>query len=400
MGSIYVARQPIFNSRMKLYGYELFYRRSDRNVYEGTSDDQATAAVSTDAFFMGFDELIDGTRGFINFSQNLLLNDTPLILPNDKLVIEIVERTVISPELVSACQKLKSLGYKLALDNFVDEEAYGPLIGLADIIKLDYQRTPIAVQSLLIKKYRNATFLAMKVETTDDFKRAERLGYGLFQGYFFNKPVMISIKEIGTLQNNMVQITQKLARPEPDIRAITSIIEKDMELSYKLLRIANSVYYHSLVPITSIQHALVQIGLVELRRWAHLLLIKGLSNTDNAELVKASLVRGKMLALFASATKRIQDESDYFIAGIFSSIDSLLDESMDKILSRLPLTAPVKAALFGTPGPLRDALDAVLAFEKAQWEDVDSFLRASGLPASAFMPMYIRALKWQQSLDI
>jgi EAL and modified HD-GYP domain-containing signal transduction protein len=301
---------------------------------------------------------------------------------------------------VSACQKLKSLGYKLALDNFVDEEAYGPLIGLADIIKLDYQRTPMAVQSLLIRKYRTATFLAMKVETTEDFKRAERLGYGLFQGYFFNKPVMISIKEIGTLQNNMVQITQKLAGPEPDLKAITSIIEKDMELSYKLLRIANSVYYHSLVPITSIQHALVQIGLVELRRWAHLLLIKGLSNTDNAELVKASLIRGKMLALFAAATKKTHDEPDYFIAGIFSSIDSLLDESMDKILSRLPLTALVKAALFGTPGPLRDALDAVLAFEKAQWEDVDAFLKASGLPGSAFMPMYIRALKWQQSLDI
>ena len=399
MGSIYVARQPIFNSRMKLYGYELLYRRGDKNKYEGTNDDQATAAVSTDAFFMGFDELIDGTRGFINFSQNLILNDTPLILPSDKLVIEIVERTVISPELVDACEKLKSLGYRIALDNFVDEETYGPLISLADIIKVDFQRTPMAVQSFLIRKYRSTTFLAMKVETTEDFKRACLLGYGLFQGYFFNKPVMITIKEIGTLQNNMVQITQKLAETEPDLRAITTIIEKDMELSYKLLRIANSVYYHSRVPITSIQHAVVQIGLVELRRWAHLLLVKGLSNTDNAELVKASLIRGRMLALFAMATGRKHDEPDYFIAGIFSSIDSLLDESMDKVLSRLPLTAPVKAALFGTPGPLRDAIDAVLAFEKAQWREVDAFLKASGLPGSAFMPMYIRALKWQQSLD-
>lgn len=400
MGNIYVARQPIFDNHMKLYGYELLYRRSERNIYEGSNDDQATAALFTDSFFMGFDNLIDGTRGFINFSQNLLLEETPLLLPSNKIVVEIVERTEITQELVAVCRKLKKLGYKLALDNFIYDEAYEPLIRLADIIKMDYQSTPRAIQVMLIKKYRSITFLAEKIETAEDFKRAGQLGYSLFQGYFFNKPVMINAKEIGTLGSSMVQVTQKLSKAEPDLREIASIIEKDVELSYKLMRIANSAYFRSWVPISSIHQALVQIGLVELRHWTHLLLVKGLTNADNAELVKTSLIRGKIMALFAAATNQKQNESDYLITGMFSSIDSLLGEDMEKVLARLPLTDAVKATLLGESGPLRNALNAVLAFEKGDWNAVDAFLASSGLPGSAFMPLYMEALKWQQSLDV
>ena len=42
--------------------------------------------------------------------------------------------------------------------------------------------------------------------------------------------------------------------------------------------------------------ALVQLGVIELRRWAHLLLVKGLTSTSNAELIKASLIRARMLS--------------------------------------------------------------------------------------------------------
>lgn len=400
MGNIYVARQPIFNSRMKLYGYELFYRRSERNLFEGSNDDQATAALLADSFFMGFDDLIDGTRGFVNFSQNLLLDDTPLLLPPDKLVIEIVERTEITPELVAACRKLKQAGYKLALDNFTGEAQYQPLVELADIIKVDYSSMPLADQALMIRKYRPVMFAAMKVETAEEFRQACVMGYKLFQGYFFNKPVMIGGREIGTLGGGMVQIMHKLSEPNPDLKEIAGIIERDVELSYKLLRIANSAYYRARVPITSIHHALVQIGLVELRRWCHLLMVKGLANADNAELIKLSLIRARMLALYADVAGMNGNESDCFIAGMFSSIDALLDEPMEKVLSRLPLTQRVKAVLLGGPGPIREALDAVLAFERTEWDTADRFLCKAGLPADTFTTIYMKALKWQQELSV
>ena len=401
MGNIYVARQPIFNSRMKLFGYELLYRRGEKNEFDGTSDDQATAAIVSDSFFMGFCELTDGTRGFINFSQNLLLSGAALLLPSEKLVVEIIERTEITPVLVAACRRLRQLGYKLALDNFIDDEAYRPLVELADIIKVDYRATPQAVQALMIKKYPKSVFVAMKIESADEFAHAKSLGYGLFQGYFFERPAMIGAKEIGTLHSSMVQMVQRLSQPEPDFKAIAAIVERDVELSYKLLRIANSAYYRSsMPPVSSIRQALAQLGVIELRRWSHLLLVKGLMSPDNAELVKASLIRARMLSLCAQDKSRGIGEQEAFLTGLFSSIDRLLGEPMAKVLSRLPLTDTVKAALLGEPGPLRDALDAVLAFERADWDSSNTLLNLAGMPRGALTPIYLEAVNWQQTLIV
>ena len=401
MGDIYVARQPIFDSKMALFGYELLYRRSEKNVFEGEDDDVATASLFTDTFFMGYDELVDGTRGFINFSEKLLLSGVPTLLPKDRLVVEVLERVTITDEVVEACREIKRHGYTLALDDFVFSDEYAPLVDIADIIKIEFSRMPVAEQNALLKRYRpRVAFLAEKVETTDEYQRAARAGYSLFQGYFFSRPMMINAKEIGILNNNMVLISQKLSEPDPDFRAIAAIIERDVELSYKLLRIANSVYYGVRTQITSIHHALVTLGVQDLLRWGNLILLKGLHNTDNAELVKASLVRARMLSQFALVMRQVKRESDYFLTGLFSSIDALLHQSMDQVMSRLPLTDAVKSALMDEKNDLRRALDAVLCFERGDWNCTDTFLSDMKLSTDTFMSLYYEALRWQHSLDI
>ena len=401
MGDIFVARQPIFDSRMKLYGYELLYRRSANNFYEGVDDDQATAALFTDSFFMGYDELTDGTRGFINFSQKLLLEGIPLLLPHDRLVVEVLERVEITDEVTEACRELKKRGYTLALDDFVFSEKYEPLLQIADIVKIEFPQMPVADQQALLKKYRaHIAFLAEKVETQDEYRRAVQAGYSLFQGYFFSRPLMMGAREIGTLNNNMIAIAQKLSQPEPDFKAIAAIIERDVELAYKLLRIANSAYFGARMQITSIHHALVTLGVQELLRWGNLILLKGLSTTDNAELVKTCLIRARMLSRFALISGSAKQESDYFLTGLFSSIDGLLNQSMEQVMNRLPLTDAVKAALLGDNSALRTALDAVLLFEQAEFHSTDIFLSEESLSADTFMSLYYEALRWQQALDV
>jgi EAL and modified HD-GYP domain-containing signal transduction protein len=400
MGDIYVARQPIFDSKMKLYGYELLYRRSEKNEFEGEDDDIATASLFTDTFFMGYDELVDGTRGFINFSEKLLLSGVPTLLPRDRLVVEVLERVAITDEVIEACREIKRRGYTLALDDFVFSDEYAPLVDIADIIKIEFPRMSEAEQNALLKRYRHRiTFLAEKVETTDEYQRAIRAGYSLFQGYFFSRPIMINAKEIGTLNNNMVLITQKLSEPDPDFRSIASIIERDLELPYKLLRIANSAFYGVRTKITSIHHALVTLGVQDMLRWGNLILLKGLHNTDNAELVKASLVRARMLSQLSFAMRQGKRESDYFLTGLFSSIDALLHQSMDQVMSRLPLTDAVKGALLGKDNNLRRALNAVMCFEKGDFNCTDTFLSHMKLSSDTFMSLYYEALRWQHSLD-
>lgn len=51
---IYVARQPIFNRRQKVIGYELLYRSGLTNSYGGTDGTEASLAVIGNTFlFLG-----------------------------------------------------------------------------------------------------------------------------------------------------------------------------------------------------------------------------------------------------------------------------------------------------------------------------------------------------------
>jgi EAL and modified HD-GYP domain-containing signal transduction protein len=403
MSNIYVARQPIFDKNLNLFGYELLYRKSQNNFFEETDDDQATASVLDNSFFIGLGELTDNTRAFINFSGNLLLDETPLILPPNNVVVEILERVDITESIVERCKQLKARGYKIALDDFIlsdDYEAFEPLIEYVDIIKIDNFKDLERLKHPFFKRQRKKiTFLAEKIETFDEFMLAGKLGYSLFQGFFFSKPIIFKAKEISTLNINLIAMLEELGNPEPDHKMIVELFERDLGLFYKLLRIINSAYFGLRHEIKSIHQALAFMGIKELSRWVHLMLIKGVQNVDNSELVKASLVRGKILSLLAVNASKKKNETDYFITGTFSSIDVLLHDTMQNILNKLPLKADVTNALLGKDNHLRRALDAILYFEKAEWDRMDRLLNDLKISRDHFMSLYVEAVKWQRSFS-
>jgi EAL and modified HD-GYP domain-containing signal transduction protein len=402
MSDVYIARQPIFGRDMKVYGYELLYRKSERNCFEGTDDDKATATLLDDLFFIEFDELTEGARGFINFSKNLLLEEVPLLLPKDNLIIEILERVDVDEHVLEMCRKFKSRGYILAIDDFIFDNKnrlYEELIEIVDIIKVDFLTSPITEQINLINKHRgHISFLAEKVETHEDYMAAQNMGYSLFQGYFFSRPVMVNAKAIGSFSGNVIAIINALHEPEPDFEGISGRFEADIELSYKLLKLVNSAYYGVKYSITSIHHALVQLGPVELIKWMNIMVIKDIQNVENMELIKLSLIRGKMLSLLADSIKKRKYESDFFLVGMFSAIDLLLNQDMEKIVEKLPLKEEIKNALVGEKNHLRQALDAVIEFEKLNCESVDDYLSSVQSAGFNFMSLYIESLKWQRSL--
>ncbi len=402
--NVYVARQPIFDANRNLYGYELLYRKSENNFYEGFDADFSTASVLTNAFLViGFDELVDGTKAFINFSQAFLEQGIPSILPKGKVIIEILEQVEATPEVIAACQRLKKEGYTLALDDFVmhpDGGGQTPLIEFADIVKLEYPNSDLKEQEKLIHRHKkNTLFLAERIETVAEYEKAISMGYSLFQGYFFSKPVMVNGINIDSLNTSLLYIIQELRQEEPKFDTIAGIIQKDLGLSYKLLKVSNSVIYGARYPIKSIKHALARFGLSSLRQWAHLLLLQGVRTKENFELIKTSIVRGRMLSLLAEEIGRNAEEPDYFITGIFSSLDAILNESMETIVEQLPLEENVKQALLGQQNQMRIALDSVLAFEKGQWGQIDYFINDHKLTEDKYSAMYFEALKWQRSLS-
>lgn len=398
---VYVARQPIFDRNMNVFGYELLYRGSMNNFFEGNDENKVTAELINNAFFtMHFNELTEDTKAFINFSQKMLIEEIPLLLPVDSVVVEISAGYNINEDIIEACRKLRESGYIIALDNFVIKESNMPLLEIAHIVKIEFTAVNFLEQRQLIKEYKSKImFLAEKVETRDEYNLALDMGYDYFQGYFFSKPVIIKGKEIESLNINLVKVMRVLNKKEPEYQEIAEIIATDLGLSYKLLKLANSVYFGSRNRIQSIKQALVQLGIVEIRKWIYLMMLKDIQLIENRELIKTCFIRAKFMELLAIEKDMNDKKLEYFLAGMFSSIDVLLNKDMRVIVDELALSDEVKEALLGEDNEIKNTLDMVINYELLNWNVFEINKTAYGIGQEKFMSLYLKTLMWVKKLN-
>jgi EAL and modified HD-GYP domain-containing signal transduction protein len=181
---VFVARQAIFDRRLKVYGYELLFRACRDCDSAGAADSAASLQVITTSFFsIGMERLLSGTRAFINFPQDLLADERVFALPPAKTVIEILETVRPEPAVVEACRVLREKGYVLALDDFSHLQGWDRLANLVSIIKVDFRATTQAEQQALVQRYaaRGICMLAEKIETQEEFARACGMGFTIFR---------------------------------------------------------------------------------------------------------------------------------------------------------------------------------------------------------------------------
>ena len=320
---VFVARQPIFNSRQQVFAYELLFRHGLENYYSGTNGDLATARVITDSFMLfGIDTLTGGKPAFINFTANMIKNEIPTIFPPELVGVEILEEIMPDDQILYACQKLKNSRYLLILDDFVLTKERASLAEMADIIKVDFLASSKKGRAALAEKYARSRvrLLAEKVETIDDFQEALELGYSYFQGYFFCRPHIVSRKDIPSHRLTYLRILQELYNTEPDFEQITRIVTTDLSLSYKLLRLVNSAVFGFRSRINSIKQALVILGLQEIQKWITLLALSSMGQDKPDELITHSVIRARFGELIASIIGLQNRSSEFFLMGLLSLI--------------------------------------------------------------------------------
>jgi c-di-GMP-related signal transduction protein len=397
---VYVARQPIFNKNKKLFGYELLFRDGLSNAFPDIDGDTATSKLLSNSFFsIGMNQLTSGKTAFINFTQSLLLNKIPMMFPSEKMMVEILEDVDPNEQVISACTDIAEAGYSLALDDFVFKNELQPLIELADIIKIDFMLTPIDEIQKMVDRFKgnNIKLLAEKIETYEEFEKALSMGFMYFQGYFFSKPEIISGKEIAPSKITLLQIVGEANKKDCSFDKLEKLINRDVSISYKLLLYINSAFFKRACEISTIKHAIVLLGEMEIKRFISMVATAELASDKPDELVRTSIIRARFCELMGMHSQNGADISELFLMGLFSLIDAMLDNNMEDIMQTLPLSKNIKQALLEEKGDLADYLKLVSSYESANWETFSSIISKININEKKIPEFYQEAVNWADS---
>ncbi len=393
MPDILVGRQPIFDRRQQIFAYELLYRSPDTSA--ARDGDQATMQVVLNTFAgIGLDQLVGEQRAFINFTRNFLVGHIPIPFPPGRIVLEVLEDIVADTELIASLHDLARQGYWIALDDVISSAQAADLVHLAHIVKIDIlgmDRTYLA-QLVAYFRHYGVKLLAEKVETLEDLQLCRRLGFDYFQGYFLCRPAIVSGRRLDSSQLVLLRLLAQVQDPATDFRQLGRLIAQDVTLSYKLLKLVNSAYYQRRDPITSIEQAVSIIGLNYLRGWLTLLHMAE-SNRKPPELITIALIRARMCERLARALN-LGAPDTFFLTGLLSVLDALMDYPMPAVLADLPLAQPVKDGLLGQPGPTGQVLQVVMAHERGDW----SALSQLPLSAANYSEIFVESIGWARRL--
>ncbi len=367
---VLMARQPIYDSNLKVFAYELLFRNSDANQAFILDGSHATCRVLINAY-TGFrdDNSSEQVPAFVNLTRSLLLSGQELPLPKERIVIEILEDIKIDQELIVHVQKLVDSGYQVALDDFILAEEYRPLLKIVQFIKIDIrQLTPRQLKEHVteLKNYPKLKLLAEKVETEEEYEYCRNLGFDYYQGYFLDKPQIIKGKAVSSSTHVVMNLLKALQDESATAETIAEIIGQDAALTFKLLRVINSAAFTIANKIESVPQAVMMLGFKQIQSWA---MIISLANANNRppEVMNKLLIRAGTCERYAKYTQHSSGDS-YFIVGLFSGLDTLLGIKLPEILSQLPLSEEVKSSILNYEGEAGEVLKIVLAFEEGDWE--------------------------------
>lgn len=400
--SVHIARQAILDANRKVFGYELLYRAQAGDRSCTTAGDLAASRVLTDAVLaIGLDALTGGAPAFVNFTRELLLEDAALLLPAKSVVIELREDIMVDADVVKVCRDLQERGYTLALDDFVEGSGAEELLPFVKFVKLDVLDTPpIIWQPLTHRLASNAMrVVAERVETVDTVTQAGEAGCTLFQGYYFCRPATQSAKALPARRLAYLNLFSAVNRPNLTIGELEDLVKRDLSLTVRVLRSINSAAFGLRQEITSVRHALVLLGLQQVRQWASVWAMAGLNSGGTTEMVSVALLRARSCEVVGHAYAGADAGAELFLLGMCSMLDAIVDQPMEKAINGLQFTPGVRDALLGGSNAMRTILDAVIAHEQGDWDQSAQLVARLGLSASLLPAAYADALRWARDVS-
>ena len=391
-----MGRQSIYDVNLDVFAYELLYRPAEGQNFAPSQFDgnKATSEVMLNTFLeIGLENIAGQKRAFINMTEQFVDGSIEIPLPKDSIVVEVLEDIKPTENVIKGLKALKENGYVIALDDFVFDEELMPLVPYADIIKVDLMelnQDDLKKHVTELKAKSNVKLLAEKVETQQEFDFCITLGFDYFQGYFLEKPIIVEGKKMPANKIAILQLISRLQDPNVEVDELQELIKTDVSLTYKVLRYINSPGFNLDIEVTSIKQALLLLGLNTLKHWMTLIVLSELSD-KSSDIIRKVLTRAKMCELMATVIGQKNTE-DYFLVGMFSMLDVMMDQEMANILKSIPIREELKASILNRKGKEGKVLNLVIAYDHGDWDS----MKSGTINPGSLRKAYLSAIDWTE----
>ncbi|WP_319764565.1 HDOD domain-containing protein [Maridesulfovibrio sp.] len=398
---IFFARQPILKADQSLWGYELLFRNSHEATSADISDSyKATLMVAADLCAAPGENIPDNVKIVVNFSHKAIMDKVPYSLPARKTVVQIPETTPPTPNLIKALKELSKDGFCIAIDDFEARPQGEFLIAYADAIIVDFLSSSEAKLEKICQMcgQYETELIAKRVETTEQYQLARKLGFSLFQGFYFKRPENVNGRKLRSGEIVKLKLLKLIEDPSPDFQVMAEALQNDVSISFRLLTLLNSPTFGFSQKITSIKQALVLAGWKMLKNWLRVILLTDLNPEGKSrELPQLATQRAKFLQLVAERSDKDIAPDSMFLLGLFSLLEAMFDLPMKELTGYLPLEAEVKAALCDEENVYSRYLELTTFFESGEWDNLEILLGELQLDPIQVSKSYYEATRWANS---
>ena len=105
----FIARQPIFDQRLKVFAYELLFRAGTENVFRPRKE--ASSSTIVDSVMLLYSDALTGcAKAFLNFDEPSLRRGAARLLSPDRVAKEIIETIMPTPDVIRLGKELSVAG--------------------------------------------------------------------------------------------------------------------------------------------------------------------------------------------------------------------------------------------------------------------------------------------------
>lgn len=400
----FIARQPVFDRDLRIIGYELRHRPQAVAAAVGAPR-PGGGGTSLDAIAeVGIEPFTGGSTAFLSAEWDSLHSGVLDLLPADHVVLQIrgVDSSHDLEHVVDICHELQTRGFRIAVDAGT---APPSLLGVADIIKVDVaafgpDRSLEAARAL---GEGGGQLMASRVESEGMYELCQAAGFLIFQGPHFLRPRDTDRKPMTTESVSILRLLSLLREERTTNAHILDVFRSAPALSFKLLRLVNSAALGGR-GIESIEYAIRLLGRVPLYRWLSMILVRNQGEGDaiRQELIHSSLLRARMCELVGEAAgstfaRNLPDRGILFLVGLFSHMDLIMGAPLEEIADEVDMGPVGRAALLERSGPGGQILEAIEAYQAADWDRAEEILEQAGGDPRTLGDAYLDAVTWARS---